>query len=57
MINKTTTKILYAMIVIFIILISACAFNYEYQQLKKYFPGLTIWEYMILKDKLRIVPT
>jgi len=28
----------------------------EYEAVKKYYPNLTMWEYFILNDKLRITP-
>jgi hypothetical protein len=31
-------------------------FNAEYEAVRRYYPGLTKWEYFILQNKIRIVP-
>jgi len=40
----------------FLVFTGVICCNAQYQAVKKYYPSLTIWEYLILQDKLRITP-
>tara|TARA_R110000868_G_scaffold314560_1_gene575490 strand:+ start:790 stop:951 length:162 start_codon:yes stop_codon:yes gene_type:complete len=46
----------YVLIVLFFLLLSAWAFEAEYQSVRKYYPGITLMEYILIKDKIRITP-
>ena len=39
---------------IVIIILMAIAYNLEFKAAQKYYPDLTLWEYSLLQDKLRI---
>lgn len=51
---------LYYLVVVFLVIVgfllcylSMCV---KYEAIKPYYPGLTLWDYIILKDALRITP-
>jgi len=47
---------LYIFFLILIILVSLSLWECQYQAVKKYYPGISRLEYMLLEDKLRIMP-
>ena len=36
--------------------IALCWFESQYAAIRKYYPGMSRWEYFMLQDKIRITP-
>lgn len=49
-------KTLFTLIIALLIVLWWFTFNAEYEAVRRYYPGLTKWEYFFLGDKIRITP-
>ena len=49
-------NILPSLIIVTIVSLSSFAFYYKFLCIKEYFPKMTFWEYLILEDKVMVVP-
>ena len=47
---------IYAILVIVVIMIGYILLQAEYQVVKKYYPDMTLLEYVLINEKLRITP-
>ena len=47
---------IYVMLLIILILLGYLLFQAEYQVAKKYYPDMTMLEYVLINEKLRITP-
>lgn len=45
------------LLIIVFILLGAVSVFFEYRAAEKYFPGMTVQEFIFLGDKIRITPT
>jgi hypothetical protein len=53
--ESTLNRLFPSLIIIILLSISSFAFYFQFLCVKKYFPKMTIWEYLILEDKIRVV--
>jgi hypothetical protein len=49
-------KLLWVFLGVGIVALPLAIFTAKYEAVKKYYPNLTVWEYVLLEDRLRITP-